>query len=44
MNWQTYAAIGIIAITLVIFIFRLIRPQKKSGCGHDCGCDKPKDR
>lgn len=40
MDWQTYTAAGIVAVTLAIFIFRLTRPKKKSGCGHDCGCGK----
>lgn len=43
MNWQTYTALGIVAITLAIFTYRLARPKKKSGCGHDCGCGKTKD-
>lgn len=41
MDWQTYTAVGIVVITLVIFLVRLARPKKKSGCGHNCGCDKP---
>ena len=41
MDWQTYTAVGIVIITLVIFLVRLARPKKKSGCGHNCGCDKP---
>ena len=44
MDWQTLTAAGIVGITLVIFIVRLTLPKKKSGCGHDCGCDKPRDR
>lgn len=39
-DWQTLAAGGIVAITLVIFPLRAARPKKKSGCGHDCGCGK----
>ena len=44
MDWQTLTAAGIVGITLLIFLFRLARPAKKSGCGHDCGCGKPKDQ
>ncbi|HEX7260779.1 MAG TPA: hypothetical protein VF258_03105 [Luteolibacter sp.] len=40
MDWQAYTAIGIVTLTLVIFLLRLARPKKKSGCSHDCGCDK----
>lgn len=40
MDWQTYTAAGIVAITLVIFLVRLARPKKKPGCGHDCGCGR----
>jgi hypothetical protein len=42
MDWQTLTAAGIVVITLTIFLVRLARPKKKSGCGHDCGCGKPK--
>ncbi len=41
MDWQSYTAVGIVVITLAIFLVRLARPKKKSGCGHNCGCDKP---
>lgn len=41
LDWQTLTAVGIVAITLVVFISRLARPKKKSGCGKDCGCGKP---
>jgi hypothetical protein len=44
MDWQTLTAAGIVGITLVIFLIRITRPKKKSGCGHDCGCGKPNDR
>ncbi len=40
MDWQTYTAVGIVTLTLVIFAVRLARPKKKSGCGKDCGCGK----
>ena len=40
MDWQTLTAIGIVALTLVIFLVRLARPKKRGGCGHDCGCGK----
>jgi len=40
MDWQTLTAAGIVIVTLTIFLVRLARPKKKSGCGHDCGCKK----
>jgi hypothetical protein len=40
MDWQTYITIGIVTITLVIFLVRLIRPGKRGECGHGCGCGK----
>ena len=40
MDWQTLTAAGIVAITLTIFLVRLARPKKKTGCGKDCGCGK----
>jgi hypothetical protein len=40
MNWQSLVAIGIVVLTLVVFLVRLARPRRKSGCGHDCGCGK----
>lgn len=41
MDWQTYTAIGIVTITLVIFLVRITRPKKKrGGCGHGCDCGK----
>ena len=40
MDWQTYTAAGIVAITLVVFLVRLARPKKKTGCGNDCGCGR----
>lgn len=42
MDWQSYIAAGIVAITLTIFLVRLARPRKKGGCGHGCGCGKEK--
>lgn len=40
MDWQTTTAVIVVAFTLTIFLVRLARPKKKSGCGHDCGCGK----
>jgi hypothetical protein len=40
-NWQTWAAAGVVLVTLAIFIYRMTRKKKprKSGCSHGC-CDK----
>jgi hypothetical protein len=43
MNWQTYTALGVVAITLAIFIYRIFfRKKSKTSCGHDCGCGSSK--
>jgi hypothetical protein len=44
MDWQTYTAIGIVVLTLTIFLVRLAKPKKRGGCRHDCGCGKDKHR
>lgn len=44
MDWQTLTAVAIVGITLAIFLIRTLRPKKKSGCGHDCGCGKPNEK
>ena len=41
-DWQTWAAAGLVALTLVIFLVRLARRKNSSACGKDCGCDKPR--
>ena len=38
MDWQSLIAIGIVVLTLTIFLVRLARPRRKSGCDHGCGC------
>lgn len=43
MDWQTVIAVSIVAVTLVIFVVRLVFAKNKSGCGHDCGCGKPSE-
>jgi hypothetical protein len=40
-DWQTLTAAGIVTLTLLLFVFRLVRPKKKSSCGKGCGCRKP---
>jgi len=41
-GWQTWAALGVVAITAVLFVVRAIRKRRKaaSGCpsAADCGC------
>ncbi|NJM36534.1 MAG: hypothetical protein HC845_00905 [Akkermansiaceae bacterium] len=39
-NWQTLAALGVVFITLTIFLVQLAKPKKKPNCGHRCGCKK----
>lgn len=38
MDWQTYAALAVVAATLGIFIFRMIHPKKRKK--NKAGCDK----
>jgi hypothetical protein len=40
LDWQTLAALGIVMITLTVFLVRFAKPKKKSHCGHHCGCEK----
>jgi hypothetical protein len=40
MDWQSFAAIGIVIMTVLIFIRRITRKRRGSSCGHDCGCGK----
>ncbi len=40
MDTQTTIAIGIVGVTLAVFIVRLARRKPKGGCGHGCGCGK----
>ncbi|MBJ7257371.1 MAG: FeoB-associated Cys-rich membrane protein [Akkermansiaceae bacterium] len=42
MDWQTAISTSIVFLTVMIFLIRMIRSKKKSGCGHGCGCDKTK--
>ncbi len=42
-NWQTYAALAAVLLTLGIFVRRWIKAwfsgNKKNCCGGSCGCD-----
>jgi hypothetical protein len=38
-NWQTVAAVTIVACTVLTFSLRLVRPQQKRGCGDHCQCE-----
>lgn len=39
MDWQTPAALGVVLLTILLF---LTKGKKKKGCGGDCGCAKKK--
>lgn len=39
MDWQSPAALLVIAVSLGGFIYSLAKPKLKSGCGKGCGCD-----
>ena len=40
-NWQTVAALALVAVTLGVFVLRLLRRPKRGGCGAGCGCRHP---
>jgi len=43
MDWQSYTALSVVAITLGVFTYRLTRPGKSnSACGKSCGCGAKK--
>jgi hypothetical protein len=37
-NFQTIAALVIVAITATLLLVRAIAKRRKPGCGGDCGC------
>jgi len=37
-NWQTWAALSIVAITGGVFVWRALTKKKSGGCGGGCGC------
>ena len=41
-DWQTWAALGVVLATLVVFVLRL-RKRKKKGWCQQCGSDKKCD-
>ena len=40
-NWQTPAAIAVVALTLLIFAVQIARRKKRGGGGCGGGCDCP---
>jgi hypothetical protein len=38
-NWQSIVTFAIVALTVAIFTFRIIRPKKSGGCGGGCECE-----
>jgi hypothetical protein len=37
-DWQTWAALSVVAATIAIFVRRLFFTKRAGGCGHHCGC------
>jgi hypothetical protein len=37
-DWQSWAALGVVGITAMIFLVRNLRPNKKGSCGGGCAC------
>ncbi len=40
-DWQSYAALAVVAVTAGVFVWRAFC-RKKPGCRGGCGCDSPK--
>ncbi len=43
-NWQTPAALAVVAVTAAVFARRLLRRRRRRGCGSGCGCPRPVER
>ena len=47
-DWQTWTALGVVALTAVLYVRYLMRRKKNRGsggsCDSDCGCDEKKPR
>jgi len=41
-NWQTIAALGVVAIAVVYLVGLAWGKRTKPGCGGDCGCPADK--
>ncbi len=39
-DWQTWAALAVVIVTLAILLWRNLCPAKEGACDEDCGCDK----
>jgi len=37
-DWQSWAALGVVVITAVVFSLRMRKAKGKAGCGSGCGC------
>ena len=41
-SWQSIAALGVVALTAGIFLWKSLRGRKSGrGCGSGCDCAKP---
>ena len=42
-NWQTIAVLGVVGLTMVVFVIRLVKKKKRrAGCGEGCECEGKK--
>ena len=41
-DWQSWAALAVVAVTIGVFLARSLRRKKAGGCGGGCGCDSAK--
>jgi hypothetical protein len=37
-QFQTYAALAVVAVALIWLVARTVAKRKNPGCGGDCGC------
>jgi len=41
-DWQEWAAIGVVILTIAIMAWRVLGKRKSANCGEDCGSGKGK--
>jgi len=41
-QWQTFAALALVALAASWLALRALGKRRKPGCGHDCGCSAQK--
>jgi len=41
-DWQSWAALTVVAVTIITFAARHLRQKKAGSCGSGCGCGAEK--